>query len=114
MKSQHYPRLGSSEVDPEMRIQMQVIYESSTSRRIWWKKKWGSSPRGRSQMKSCGRELHPYPAGDLCSGDSTSEPRKLAGPPPSPFSHWSRTTGYRDGDSKLPQSAGEGKAAPVA
>lgn len=29
MKSQHYPRLGSSEADPEMRIQMQVIYERS-------------------------------------------------------------------------------------
>ena len=64
-------------------------------------------------MKLCERELHPHPARDLWSGDSTSESRKLGVSTPSPFSYWSRATGYREGASKFPQSAGEGKAAPI-
>ena len=64
-------------------------------------------------MKLCERELHPHLARDPWSGDSTSESRKLGVSTPSPFSYWSRATGCREGCSKLPQFAGEGKAAPI-
>ena len=64
-------------------------------------------------MKLCERELHPHPARDPWSGDSTLESRKLGVSTPSPFNYWSRATGYREGGSKLLQSAGEGKPAPI-
>ena len=64
-------------------------------------------------MKLCERQLHPHPARDLWNRDSTSESRKLDVSTPSPFSYWSRATWYREGGSKLPQSAGEGKAVPI-